>query len=151
MGIGNKIARARRGKNMTQEQLAERMQVTRQTVSRWESQTAYPEMEKIVQLSDLLEVSCDYLLNDRIEVAEESCRKKSPDPVTRLLQETVGKPIKITFSDEEMDFDVHNKTCRILEFDGTWAHIEYQNGKKTESKLVQIASIASIKFEREEL
>lgn len=40
------------------------MGVTRQTVSRWESQAAYPEMEKMVTLSDILGVSCDYLLHD---------------------------------------------------------------------------------------
>ena len=57
MEIGNKIAKVRKEMNLTQEQLAERMQVTRQTVSRWESQTVYPEMEKIVMLSEILGVA----------------------------------------------------------------------------------------------
>lgn len=62
MKIGKKIAEAKRDKNFTQEQLAELMQVTRQSVSRWESDLAYPEMDKIITLSELLGVSCDYLL-----------------------------------------------------------------------------------------
>ena len=152
MEIGNKIAKVRKEMNLTQEQLAERMQVTRQTVSRWESQTVYPEMEKIVMLSEILGVSCDYLLHDNMEAdAGRSSRKTVSKPVvTRLLREAAGKPIKITFTDEDVDFDINSKTCRILDFDGSWAYVEYQNGKKTETKLIQIASIASIKFERED-
>ncbi|WP_338547964.1 helix-turn-helix transcriptional regulator [Emergencia sp. JLR.KK010] len=152
MEIGSKIAQARKEMNLTQEQLAERMQVTRQTVSRWESQTVYPEMEKIVMLSEILGVSCDYLLHDNMEAdAGRSSRKTVSKPVvTRLLREAAGKPIKITFTDEDVDFDINSKTCRILDFDGSWAYVEYQNGKKTETKLIQIASIASIKFERED-
>ena len=152
MEIGNKIAKVRKEMNLTQEQLAERMQVTRQTVSRWESQTVYPEMEKIVMLSEILGVSCDYLLHDNMEAdAGRSSRKTVSKPVvTRLLREAAGKPIKITFTDEDVDFDINSKMCRILDFDGSWAYVEYQNGKKTETKLIQIASIASIKFERED-
>ncbi|MCI9639060.1 MAG: helix-turn-helix transcriptional regulator [Emergencia sp.] len=152
MEIGNKIAKVRKEMNLTQEQLAERMQVTRQTVSRWESQTVYPEMEKIVMLSEILGVSCDYLLHDNMEAdAGRGSRKTVSKPVvTRLLREAAGKPIKITFTDEDVDFDINSKMCRILDFDGSWAYVEYQNGKKTETKLIQIASIASIKFERED-
>lgn len=152
MEIGSKIAQARKEKNLTQEQLAELMNVTRQTVSRWELQTAYPEMEKIVMLSEILGVSCDYLLHDHMETdAGHGSRKAARKPlVSRLLQEAAGKPVKITFTDEDIDFDINNKTCTILDFDGSWAYIEYQNGKKTETKLIQIASISSIKFERED-
>jgi len=53
MGLGNKIADARKSKNMTQEQLAELMSVTRQSISRWESDQSYPEMEKIVYLAEI--------------------------------------------------------------------------------------------------
>lgn len=149
MEIGSMIAQARKEKNLTQEQLAELMGVTRQTVSRWESRAAYPEMEKIVMLSDLLGVSCDDLLRDNVKPSDgHGSRKSASGPATRLLRETVGKPVKIAFTDEA-DFDV-SKKCRILDFDGSWAYVEYQNGKKTETKLIQIASIASIKFEREE-
>ena len=62
MSIGNKLAEARKAANLTQEQLAERLGVTRQAVSRWESDAAYPETDKIVRMARLLNVSCDYLL-----------------------------------------------------------------------------------------
>ena len=51
MSMGSKLAQARRKNNLTQEQLAEKLGVTRQAVSRWESDAAYPETDKIVRLS----------------------------------------------------------------------------------------------------
>ncbi len=64
MKIGTKIADARKKQNLTQEQLAELIGVTRQSISRWESNLAYPEIEKIVQLVEILKINCDYLLRD---------------------------------------------------------------------------------------
>lgn len=67
MNIGEKIAKARRDVNLTQDQLAESLEVTRQTVSKWESDLAYPEVPKIAKLAEILEVSCDYLLKEANE------------------------------------------------------------------------------------
>lgn len=66
MNIGDKIAKARKAQNLTQEQLADVLGVTRQAVSRWESDLAYPETEKLVALSKVLEINCDYLLKDGV-------------------------------------------------------------------------------------
>lgn len=59
MSMGSKLAQARKQANLTQEQLAERLGVTRQAVSRWESDTAYPETDKIVRMAQILNVSCE--------------------------------------------------------------------------------------------
>jgi len=64
MKIEEKIAMARRSINLTQDQLAELLEVTRQTISKWESGLAFPETAKISKLADVLKVSCDYLLKD---------------------------------------------------------------------------------------
>ena len=69
MAIGEKIAQARREKRLTQEELADRLGVSRQAVSKWESGAALPETDKLARLSGLLGVSCDYLLCD--DAAEE--------------------------------------------------------------------------------
>ncbi|WP_251862233.1 helix-turn-helix domain-containing protein [Clostridium sp. Marseille-Q2269] len=71
MKTGKKIAKARKDINMTQDQLAELLQVTRQTISKWESDLAFPETSKIPKLSDALKVSCDYLLKDNEIVTAE--------------------------------------------------------------------------------
>ena len=75
MSLGNKLAEARRARNLTQEQLAEKLEVTRQAVSRWESDAAYPETDKIVRMAQILEVSCDYLLQDGVDEKGEPDRK----------------------------------------------------------------------------
>ena len=64
MKTGDKIAKARKNVNLTQDQLAEVLEVTRQTISKWESNLAYPETSKIAKLAEVLKVSCDYLLRD---------------------------------------------------------------------------------------
>ena len=55
MSFGENLQFYRKRKDITQEQLAEQLDVSRQTVSKWESGSSYPEMEKILQLCDLFE------------------------------------------------------------------------------------------------
>lgn len=64
MKIGEKISKTRRDVNLTQDQLAEALDVTRQTISKWESDLAYPEVPKIAKLAEVLNISCDYLLKE---------------------------------------------------------------------------------------
>lgn len=154
MQTGNRIAEARRRKNLTQEQLAELMQVTRQTVSRWESGTACPDTEKVVRLADLLQVSCDDLLRDgipcdqRVSVGGPVPSEEGSRLVTRLLREAKDRPVRIQFFDDAEDMDLYGKTCVITEFDGDWAKVEYRTGKQTLCKLVLLSSICSLRFEK---
>ncbi len=67
MTTGEKIAALRRKKGITQEELSEILTVSRQSVSRWEQDAAFPETEKLIRLSRLLECSIDYLLNNEPE------------------------------------------------------------------------------------
>jgi transcriptional regulator with XRE-family HTH domain len=62
MEIGNKINQLRKLSGMTQEQLAEKLNVSRQTISKWESGGTSPDLESIVKVSKLFHVSLDDLL-----------------------------------------------------------------------------------------
>ena len=62
MTMGERIAALRKGRGMTQEQLAERLSVTRQSVSKWELDQATPEIGYAVALCETFEVSLDYLI-----------------------------------------------------------------------------------------
>jgi transcriptional regulator with XRE-family HTH domain len=77
MKIGEKIAKARKDINLTQDQLAELLEVTRQTISKWESDLAFPETAKIAKLAEVLKVSCDYLLRDDKSVTAEVSMQSS--------------------------------------------------------------------------
>ena len=63
MTTGEKLQSLRKQNNYTQEELADIMNVSRQSVSRWESDIAFPETEKLITLSKLYKCSIDYLLN----------------------------------------------------------------------------------------
>lgn len=66
MTTGEKIARLRRESNHTQDQLAQFMGVSRQSISKWEADSAYPETEKLIKLSELYNCSLDYLLKENM-------------------------------------------------------------------------------------
>ena len=64
MTTGEKLTKLRKENNITQEELADLLEVSRQSVSKWESDLAYPETEKLIKLSELYHVCVDYLLKD---------------------------------------------------------------------------------------
>lgn len=64
MTLGEKIAVLRRENHYTQEQLADILGVTRQTVGKWESDVSYPEMNKLIELSRLFHVTLDELVKE---------------------------------------------------------------------------------------
>lgn len=70
MILAEKIARLRKRNGWSQEELAEKMNVSRQAVSKWESAQTVPDLEKILMLGDLFGVTTDYLLKDEIESEE---------------------------------------------------------------------------------
>ena len=148
MSIGNKIADTRKKKNLTQEQLADLLKVTRQSVSRWESDQTYPDMDKIVFLAEILDVSCDYLLTDKT-ISKEVGKDVSQSAITRLLFSAKGKQIKLAFYEDAKDDDLENKECIITDFDGQWMYVEFKKRKSTEIKLIPISSILSITFVKE--
>ena len=66
MTLGEKLSKLRKEYNYTQEQLADILGVSRQSISKWESDIAYPETEKLIELGKLFECSMDYLLKDDV-------------------------------------------------------------------------------------
>ena len=70
MILADKIIDLRKKAGWSQEELAEKLGVSRQSVSKWEGAQSIPDMNKILQLSELFGVSTDYLLKDSMEAAE---------------------------------------------------------------------------------
>lgn len=67
MAFADKLIQLRKKAGWSQEELAEQINVTRQSVSKWESKQSVPDLEKIVRISELFCVSTDYLLKDDID------------------------------------------------------------------------------------
>ena len=70
MIFADKLILLRKKAGWSQEELAEQMNVTRQSVSKWEGAQSVPDLDKMIRLSELFGVSTDYLLKDEIEQAE---------------------------------------------------------------------------------
>jgi transcriptional regulator with XRE-family HTH domain len=94
MNIGDKLQKSRTNVNLTQEQVAETLGVSRQTISNWENEKTYPDIKNIVILSDLYNVSLDYLLKDKEEktmsnylnyLEESTNTVKSKNKLSKLL------------------------------------------------------------------
>jgi len=64
--FGEKLSKLRKENNYTQEQLADILGVSRQSISKWESNIAYPETDKLIKMGKLFECSMDYLLNEEV-------------------------------------------------------------------------------------
>lgn len=94
MKIGEKISKLRKENNYTQEQLAEILSVSRQSVSKWETDLTYPETEKIIAMSKLFNCSTDYLLKDdadesgkevKVKIVEVDSGERSREYINSLL------------------------------------------------------------------
>ncbi len=70
MILADKIVAMRKKSGWSQEELAEKMEVSRQAVSKWESAQTVPDLNKILQLGKLFGVTTDYLLKDELELEE---------------------------------------------------------------------------------
>lgn len=78
MTIGEKIIQLRNAADISQEQLAETLGVSRQSVSKWEMDQALPQIDKVLQLAEIFSVSTDELLLDKIEIS----RRPANEPRT---------------------------------------------------------------------
>lgn len=85
MIFADKLIQLRKKAGWSQEELAEQMNVTRQSVSKWEGAQSIPDLEKMIRLSELFGVSTDYLLKDNIEDTDCSSALVEDIPVLRRV------------------------------------------------------------------
>lgn len=138
--LGRKIAGKRKDLGMTQTDFADRLCVTRQTVSRWEAGTVMPDIDKIADIASILGVSCDYLLKDGVDDSE----TPAPKGLSRLLQSVLNKKVRLSFFDEEADLDLYNTECTVTGFEGSWMKVEADTKKGHIEKLIPVSSVLSI-------
>ena len=143
--LGNKIAKKRKDIGITQTEFAEMLNVTRQTVSRWEAGTVFPDIDKISDIASILHVSCDYLLKDEVSDEEPLINRT----VSRLLKDMKGKTVRLNFFDGEADMDLFYPDCRIVDFEGNWMKVEAETKKGKIEKLIPVSSVLSMEIREE--
>lgn len=89
--IGERLWELRNQNNLTQEDLAERLMVSRQSISKWELNKTSPDVDKLIQLSELYHVSMDYLIKGEVQNIKEAgedipCPEPEKEAISSVLE-----------------------------------------------------------------
>ena len=95
MNFAEKLLVLRTQSGYSQEALAEKLNVSRQAISKWELGTTLPETEKVIAISDFFEVSLDYLLKDHV-------RSDSNESLDRMVLKFLGSAQDMKYISEEL-------------------------------------------------
>lgn len=95
MSLGNNIAIKRRENGMTQEDLADRLKVSRQAVSDWERDIKKPEMQNMIDLAKLLGASINWLCADELGAPDASQEERPVEGKEPMENKPDGKVLKI--------------------------------------------------------
>ncbi|MBO4927688.1 MAG: helix-turn-helix transcriptional regulator [Clostridiales bacterium] len=114
MSIADRILMLRKSKGMSQEQLAEAVGVSRQAVSKWESEQASPDPEKIIALSEIFGVTTDYLLKG-IE-PEEEAEIKPEEKTEGTKPEDTHKTVGDVLDQKILNEQNKEKTKKIFKY-----------------------------------
>ncbi len=111
MTLSEKIMTLRRRNGWSQEELAERLDVSRQSVSKWEMGQSVPELDKIVQMSNLFGVNADTLIRDEIGLGEPAFSEGEPQPAP-LNEETTDAQMGNLLSESDARTLIARAKCK---------------------------------------
>ena len=95
MTFGEKLLKLRSDAGFSQDKLAEMLDVSRQSVSKWERDLSYPDITTIPKLADILGVSADELLKCRTESKETDKKENLPLLITRAIALAMGCAVTV--------------------------------------------------------
>lgn len=142
MTLGKRIQELRKQNNFSQEQLAEKLEVSRQAISKWELDQSIPDTDKIIQLSYLFRVSTDYLLIEGLTIPSEGNTDNSTNTNTSSLdcyKDFIGRWVKI-FLDDRGFGGLYQ--VAMLNTDDNYLLFHDKKGKKGILKIKSILSIS---------
>ena len=93
MNLSDNLKRIRKEHNLSQEELAEKLGVSRQSVSKWESGTAFPEMDKVIQICKIFNVNMDDLMNQDIKAINNTREAKSN--INKVIDDFFKNAVKL--------------------------------------------------------
>lgn len=153
--LGEKLIALRKKHGYSQQDLAEKLKVTRQTISNWECGQGAPALDKAAELAKIYEVSLDDLVGDEVEfVVRESCK-----PNQKILKWLEGKCVRISYSDMSWDMDLYGakSAVKVLEVMEGWIRVEYTRTKEncliqkeTVIKLIDVNAVDGFEIVEEE-
>lgn len=139
MTLGEKIIEFRKKNNLTQEKLADKIGISRQTLANWESDITSPDIKQAKILASIFEISLDELTNNQIEI-------KCSNNTNNILCNLINKDCYIDTLEE--DFRLTGSTiCKVLNVNNDFIKIEFRYGKDTIIKMIDLNLVASIRIE----
>ena len=97
MNLGERICKLRNERNMSQGDLADALEVSRQSISKWETNGSVPDLDKLVKLSELFDISLDELIAGKEKAEQPAATPEIEQPVARQTEPQViyiEKPVK---------------------------------------------------------
>ena len=85
MNISNQIKNYRKQKNLSQEELTEKIYVSRQTISNWETGKSYPDVHNLLLLSTLYDISIDELIKGDVEMMKEKITSNELQSLSKMM------------------------------------------------------------------
>ena len=145
MIIGKKITELRKKYNLTQESLAEKIGVTRQTLSNWESNITSPDLNEASLLCKELKININDLIDNNLDV-------NVKDNSNSILKKLISKEVILNFDyDNYYDIDIkYQGKVKVLSIDDEFIKVEVKKGKQTITKLIDMNLIRSIKVTEED-
>ena len=145
MVIGKKITELRKKYNLTQESLAEKIGVTRQTLSNWESNITSPDLNQADLLCKELKINITDLIDNNLEV-------NVKDNSNSILNKLVNKNVVLNFDyDNYYDIDIeYEGKVKILSIDNEFIKVEIKKGKNNITKLIDMNLVNSIRVIEED-
>ena len=95
MELGNRIKELRKAQNINQDELAEKLFVSRQTISNWENYKSYPDIQSVLLLSEIFNVSVDQLLKGDVEKMERIITEQTQADINKMHTYAIGMLISI--------------------------------------------------------
>lgn len=136
MTLGNKIVELRKKRNLTQEQLSEKLGITRQTLSNWEKNITNPDIIQSKNIASFFKITLDDLTDNKLEI---NCSKKN------ILCNLVNKNCNLDMLSDDYN-EVFGKVCTILEANDEFVKFSFKDKSKVIEKLVDINLITSFRI-----
>lgn len=138
MTFGEQLAKARKEKEFTQEELAEKLNLSRQTILRWEKNQVFPDISNLKAVAKVLDVSFDYLLGEE-KVA------KHPSAEMNLLDVLVGKKVRLVIYEESMEdyLALYDQECLVLDIEEDMVQVQFTEKKELRMKVIPLSVIQS--------
>lgn len=130
--LGEKLMTLRKKNGYSQQELADKLSVTRQTISNWELGQGAPALDKAAELAKIYNIKLDDLIRDEIEIISAEHASKS----NSVLKALEGKQVRIDYTsnlDEwitnSLDWG-YNNAVRVVEVNDYWIRIEYERSRE---------------------